>query len=243
MDADKRQYRDVSSVLEVNRPLQVVIKAEKSPYVYKSSVADFDRGNILITPLTREGRPAQLRNGEKIDVIYFGHDAMYTFETNVTGRKKENKVMLTILEKPHKCWRIQRRGFFRLPYKAEASFRKVMAKIQDGRRAFSPVGNAFPCHLNDISGGGVSFRTREVLDDDSFVAIEFSLPSGDEELYYREIVKIIRTRTINPLGRKGESEYIYSAHFVSIDNEKQTEIIHFIFQRQIQEKKVSRKSL
>ena len=243
MDAQKRQYRDVSSVLEVNRQLQIIIKAEKNPYVYKSSVADFDRGSILIAPITREGRPAQLRNGEKIDVIYFGRDAMYTFETNVTGRKKENKVMLTILEKPHKCWRVQRRGFFRLPYTAQASLRKVMAKVQDGRRAFSPVSNALPCNLNDISGGGVSFRTREVLDDDSYVAIEFSLPSGDEETYYREIIKIIRTRTINPFGRKGESEYIYSAHFVSIDDAKQTGIIHFIFQRQIQGKKVLRKSL
>ncbi len=243
MAANKEQYNDISSVLEVNRALQVVVESLKSNYVYKSSIADFDRGSIFITPITREGRPTRLRNGDKVDVVYFGRDAMYSFESHVTGHRRENNISLIILEKPAKCLRIQRREFFRLPYKVEASFRKVSIRIAEGVRKLSPTGDPIPCSLEDISGGGLSFHASEILDDDSYVEVEFPMPSEDGEKRLQEMVKIIRTRRINPLKRKSEAEYIYSASFIALDDDIQKQIVHFIFQKQIQGRKAQRKSL
>jgi len=106
MSASRRECHNLDDVLSVNRPVQVIFQTDQNKFIYKSSIADFDPGHILITPITRNGRPAILRNGEKINIVYFGRDAMYEFSTVVTGCRKENNVALIILERPRHCGRI-----------------------------------------------------------------------------------------------------------------------------------------
>jgi c-di-GMP-binding flagellar brake protein YcgR len=238
MPAARSECHDLDEILNVNRPVQVVFKTDRNKFVYKSTVADFDSGHIYITPITRNGRPAILRSGEKIELIYYGQDAMYEFATTVTGHRKENNVTLTIIEKPQRCGRVQRREFYRYALSAKAYFKRVEVEESDGKRRFRTKGPAQECFFDDISGGGLSFHSAEELVDDSYVLFEFELPiDGKKETKFREIVKIIRTKKINPLNRKGDFEYTYGSSFVTLDEEKQISIIKFIMHRQIEEHK------
>ena len=241
MPTQRRECHNLDDVLEVNRPVQVVFKKNKKKFIYKSSVADYEAGHILITPLTRGSRPAVLRNGEKIHVIYFAYDAMYEFRTTVTGHRKDNNVMLTVLEKPRRCDRVQRREFFRYPLSLKARFKRVEVTDMDGMRTFKPTGSFIECYFDDISGGGVSFHTSEELVDDSYVLFCFTLvgEKGKKD-EYKEIIKIIRTKKINPLERRGDFEYTYGASFVTLKDEKQIGIIQYIMWRQITERKAAR---
>ena len=45
----KKPFPDLLRVLEVNRPLQVIITTGKKKFVYKSTVADFDKEAARIT--------------------------------------------------------------------------------------------------------------------------------------------------------------------------------------------------
>jgi c-di-GMP-binding flagellar brake protein YcgR len=238
MPATKKVCETLENVLAVNRPLQIIFKTDTNKFIYKSSVADFDDGHIMITPITRGGKPAILRNGEKVNVIYFAHDAMYEFNTTVTGHKKENKVTLTVIEKPRRCDRVQRREFFRYPLSLKATFKRVDIEDAQGMRKFTPYGKAIDCVFDDLSGGGLSFHTSEELVDESYVLYEFMLPteSGEAKLC-KEIIRIIRTKKINPLDRKGDFEYTYGSQFITLSEEKQLDIIRFIMWRQIEERK------
>lgn len=243
MPAARSECHDLDDVLIVNRPVQVIFKTDRNKFVYKSTVADFDHGHIYITPITRSGRPAILRNGEKIDLVYYGQDAMYEFSTSVTGHKKENNVTLTIIEKPQKCGRVQRRDFYRYAFSAKARFKRVDVEEADGKRRFRTKGPAHECFFDDISGGGLAFHSSEELVDDSYVLFEFELPvEGTKEKKFREIVKIIRTKKINPLNRKGDFDYTYGSSFVTLAEENQIDIIKFIMHKQIEARKAIRQT-
>jgi len=243
MPASRRECHNLDDVLSVNRPVQVVFKADQKKSIYKSSVADFDSGHILITPITRNGRAAGLRTGEKINIIYFGQDAMYEFLTVVTGYRKENNVTLIVLERPRHCGRVQRREFFRYSLFQKASFKLVEFEDVDGKRKFKPKGKAIGCYFDDLSGGGIAFHTSEELVDESYVLFEFAIDAEDKtEKSFREIIKIIRTKKINPLDRKGDFEYTYGSSFVTLTEEKQSDIIKFIIWRQIEERKSLRRA-
>jgi c-di-GMP-binding flagellar brake protein YcgR len=239
MTTSRRECHNLDDVLLINRPVQVSLTSDENKYIYKSSIADFDSGHILITPITRHGRPASLRNGEKIQIVYFGVDAMYEFSTVVTGHKKENNLTLVIVEKPRHCGRVQRREFFRYPLSQKAHFRLVDYEDVDGKRKFTAKGKAIECYFDDISGGGLAFHTSKELVDESYILFEFALDTEDKKTKtFREIIKIIRTKKINPLDRKGDFEYTYGSSFVTLTEEKQSDIIKYIIWRQIEERKI-----
>jgi len=238
----KKQY-NLKDVLAVGRPLQIITDAGEHNYVYKSSVADFDGGSIVISPLTRDGLPAQLKMGDRIDVVYFADDAMYKFPSNVTGRKKENNAALTVIERPHKCSRMQRRNFYRLSFDLEASFREIRVEKRKGRKYYAPEEKVYSCAIEDVSGGGLSFITKEDLIDGALIEMTFYLPAVDDEQNgVRQILKVIRTKHIKPIGTTGENAYTYGGRFVMIDNDEQAKIIRFIMRKQIEFRKKAEQS-
>jgi len=69
----------------------------------------------------------------------------------------------------------------------------------------------------------------------------FTLQAEDgSENAFKEIIRIIRTKKINPLDRKGDFEYTYGTQFVTLSEEKQLDLIQYIMWRQIEERKAKK---
>ncbi|MBU1864096.1 MAG: flagellar brake domain-containing protein [Candidatus Omnitrophica bacterium] len=236
----KKEYKKIDALLEVNRPIQFTLSGKSRSYVYKSFIAEIDSGSIYVMPVVRgTGHVPPLHNGDAINVKYFGRDAMYEFLSQITGERKDGNVILTVLEKPHKCWRVQRREFFRLPCVVDAHFLKASLEEQRGKKTFITHDKPIACVIDDISGGGISFHTLEVLAEGSFIEIEFNLPDEEADQHITEIVTLVRTKRVKALKQKGDFEYTYGGHFTLLDENTRGKIIRFIIRKQIQHRRVS----
>lgn len=233
----KQESHDIYSVLEINRPIEVIVKAKKHKYVYRSTIGDFDSANIAITPLIRLGVHTRLHEGDEVEVIYFAATAMYQFTTKVVGHKRENNIVLTIMSVPAECWRIQRREFFRLDFSLVSSFKKVDIETRNAKKYYVTKGKPLSCALVDISGGGVSFRTTVELADATYVKLAMALPGEGPGGVLREIVHVIRVKKVRPLAEKNMFEYTYGCRFMRLSDDDRTKIIQFIMRKQIEGRK------
>ena len=238
MKISRKKVSNIDSILVVGRPLQIIFKQEKNKFIYKSAIADFDSESIAIMPLTKGGRPAQLRKSEAIDVIYHGVDAMYQFVAKVIGHRKENSISLALLEKPVEFGRIQRREFFRLHLSLEGVYKKGLWKNNSKGDYFACYRNIHSCFLEDLSGGGLALHTKEKLEDNTFVKVKFIIPlEKNKKLTLEEIITIIREKKLSTIDKKDGYDFVYGTSFVDIDENKQADILRFIMWKQLEQRR------
>lgn len=234
MAIQKKEFKNLEKVLTVNRPIQVVIRSGDSERVYRSLIADYQKGQIYITPLARDGKSADVSRGQDLELVYFGDDAVYECETHVIGHKKENNIVMICLEKPHKCLRVQRREFFRLACILKAMYRHVRVEQEGNKRRYIPYGKKLSCCLADISGGGICFNVEEELEESSYIQVELTLPNeeGGEEV--KHLVHVLQMKRKKEIPHTKHFEYTYGGRFVLIKEEERQKIIRFTIRRQIE---------
>lgn len=238
MAISKQEFFELDKVLEVNRFIHIIVKTKNKTRVFKSTIADFQGAHIFIYPIAREDSPVALRRGDIIDVVYSASDAVYEFSTQVTGKMKDNNVVLTSLSKPGKCMRVQRRGFFRLDCDIKGAFRQGSIEIRNGKKVFLPQEKAQICYLSDLSGGGISCNTRRELIDNPYIEVVFYAGGNDNKTNkIKEIVKVVRRKKVSILRKRDGFLFLYGCRFVAISEETQAKIVRFVIQRQIEEHK------
>ncbi len=107
---------------------------------------------------------------------------------------------------------MQKRNFFRLNYQKDFDFALLNPET------IQVISNPYKGTLKDISGGGLSFTSSEVLEKGQMMEIKIT---NDNKLLLL-IGKVVRSDLIDELP-------YYAVEFVHVDKKTQDEIIQLIF--------------
>ncbi|GAF65316.1 putative transferase [Bacillus sp. TS-2] len=199
-----------------------LIKQSESgqPEKYHSKVLDLLQHDIVIEyPISVEtGKQSFFWDGTQFLASYVGQDtAVYQFETEIIGRKKQ-EIPVLIIKGPIDFERIQRREYVRVSANMDLSL--------------SINGKNIHSSSIDLSGGGCSFLISQqvkVTDDQEFMlSLSLKLPNGTRTI--RTKSRVVRSNTV-----RGNKQMI-SCEFLDIPVREREHIIQFCYKKQLLEK-------
>lgn len=211
--------------MEKKSRLQLQQKLEIMPLPegewFKSSVQELDSETLSVTLPYRHGQYLTALRGQKLKVEFAIDDAVYSFETEVVGRKKSNQVLLLVLVRPTVLSRRQRRNFVRFPVLLPVRFRVIASG--DGRLVedVSPVtGKAL-----DLSGGGMQISSSRKVSENDTIMINLKLDDDNPR-------EMILNGTVNWVNEDSLSRTVrFGVRFDEIQEAEQERIISYIFSK------------
>lgn len=218
---------EVGDTLEI-QPLKT--GNEKEQNRYKARLVDLDEQAFYIDlPVNKEtDRTGFFFEGTEFKISFVKNDsAVYTFRTEVIGRRKTNIPML-VLKRPTKedYVRIQRRAFVRVETPVD------VAVHPKGEQTFRP----FQTVTADISAGGAAIvlppdhPLKEQQEIFCFIALAFQSGAID---YVRTPCMIHRLLEGNETDKRQKA----TLQFVDLDEGDKEKVIRLCFDRQLEMKR------
>lgn len=190
-------------------------KAEK----YRCKVVEFKDSKLYIDyPVhTETDRTVFLIDGTQLKVSFvYNETIVYSFHTEVTGRKKSNIPMICLhFPGVNELVKVQRRQFVRVDVSVDAA----IITPQD----------SFPTITTDISAGGcaVKVQKNQAYEEGMGVEIILVLPMQTGEYHYFNVPgRIVR------VWEKGLNK-IASLEFTELKDMQQQNILRFCFEKQL----------
>lgn len=191
--------------LKTNDKIEVLVDGEETPY--KSVIKKIGKKNIVIEKPVFQGRELNPKDNEVIKLKKYGNDGIHYFTCDYLGSKGN----LQQLSLPVDYHRIQRRNFVRIYCALPLKYRP---KNQD---------QYFKTETINMSGGGVRFYAKNVLETKQELDIVLELPEHTVECGARVVIPT--PKNIN------EPEFIASVELLDIEEKDTSEIISFIFEK------------
>ena len=140
--------------------------------IVESQIYDIDKDSIVLFRPYIDSVPVNLKHSQELDILVFKESALYQFKAIViqTSYKKRNDLILTKLK--GKVEKIQRRNYFRIN-------RNLQVEINE-------LGNFMT--LN-ISGGGMSICSNEIIENGTILTGNIKLPTSDSIDFVAETVR------------------------------------------------------
>ncbi len=219
----KRVLRKSDNVLKIGDVITLETKGEKLERL-KCKLVERKGNKLFIDyPINLEtGRTAFLIIGTELNASFVTNDNVYRFQTEVTGRSKENIPMISLTYPgDNQLIRIQRRQFVRINTNLDVAIHPKENEFE-----------AFTAVTSDISAGGTALLLPKTtkLKKDQEIMIWFALPFHKDQMEYIKVKgKIIR---IMP----GDHELFVKApiQFLDINEETRQILLQFCFNQQIQ---------
>ncbi|WP_456274210.1 flagellar brake protein [Bacillus sp. AK031] len=190
-------------------------KAEK----YRCKVVEFKDSKLYIDyPVhTETERTVFLIDGTQLKVSFVHNDTtVYSFETEVTGRKKSNIPMISLhYPGEEELVKIQRRQFVRVDTSVDAAIVTSEA--------------AYPTITLDLSAGGCAVKVQKNQNYEAGMEVEIILvlPMQTGEYHYLTVPgKVVR------VWEKGASK-VASLEFTELKDLQQQNILRFCFEKQL----------
>ncbi len=187
-----------------------------------------DESTLLVDYPINEKTEKQslLIDGSKYVVAYLGKDgALYQFETEIIGRKRENVPMLRLKDPGMGAYRrIQRRDYVRV----EATIDIDIHPVNEQEKSFKAIST-------DVSGGGCQIvlpPNVEMPEQGKEYELTFYLPmqSGDTVIRTKGLV----VRSINLTMDKKRASF----KFIEMSEGERQKMIKYCFERQLALKRV-----
>jgi c-di-GMP-binding flagellar brake protein YcgR len=209
--------------LRINQ--QVILRRLDRPDApsYATHVEDIDDQRVTLSMPTQGGLPVVLPTGELIRAEFTSEAGVYTFTTRVLGRQEE-PVPVLFVQRPAKFERIQRRNYVRL----EANLPIDYAVLVTTEATPSP--DRVRSQTRDISGGGLLFRSPELLPLGTRLDVVIAL-GGVKIRTIGEVVRLVAEET------EPEHSYWLGLRYVGIDERDREQIIRYIFDQQRQRRR------
>jgi len=208
-----------------------VIKEDKetgNSEVYFSRIEDMSEESIFITPPFRKGFYLPPKQGRKIVVRLPADTCSYLFEAVLLAyHSSASSLSLWEISLPNTIKRVQMREFVRLDIAIEL---KIELTDADGSE------RSIVTMSKNISAGGVHVLLPETLPVKTKLTMTFSLFPEEEFRAEGEIVRII------PPDQEGD-ESCAGIKFSEIDEKTRQQIIKFIFQEQVKQRKEEKELL
>jgi c-di-GMP-binding flagellar brake protein YcgR len=210
---------------------------EKAP-VYKSRVCDFLSENELeVSMPTLGGRMVLFHMGSECNLIFFTKGGMYTTTATVTKRyRKDNFYMLTMYL-TGALVKFQRREYYRVSYLSEVEYQIIdmgiarSDSIQEVEYQIEQEKGQFPvkrARSLDVSGGGMRFSTGDILEENTYVFMRFSLTSGIIDEDFSMVGQVISSEK-HP---KEKDLYTNRLQFLFKDLRDREKIVRFVFEEE-----------
>ncbi len=222
---------------------------EESKVYYKSLIQEVDDTAFAIGVPMKGKSQLIMREKNDYNMRVTVGDALYSFNSEVIGRKRSGNVLLFVLAWPEEIKRSQRRQFFRLAASLEADYwvlRKggsaADGEEKDGAGAEDPdpdlLRQLLPKLLEqlpvpssgiivDISGGGIALVVNRFIPEGSLLALRFQLNSKNsrkEFLLKGQVVRVFDLEATKEVRR-----YRLGLEFVEISEKVRDELINIIF--------------
>lgn len=200
------------------------IEIQMEDGIYKSNIQDITEEYIGISIPVNKGQYLPLGRKEKVTVLYYYENEIYSFETMVLGRKID-KIFIIMLQKPENknIKRVQRRNFVRVPFMinllcAQVSSEKSIENISNNQINF------FNAYSLDISGGGIRLALDKNLEKEIHYhdILMLTIPLESESLTVKAEIVRIEKDIKNP-------KVICGTNFVELDKVAQETIVKLVF--------------
>jgi len=198
----------------------VEISVSEMNFEYKglsSRVEEIDDEHILLSAPTYRGEIVPLRTGMRINVSYVLNNCAYSFNTVIVARKKE-KLPVIVINKPHTIVRVQRRHWVRVAATLDVEYNLISAD--------SETNPTYAGTTIDISGGGIRFMTRGVLEAGQIINLKIYLPDKSPIATKARIIRILEKAKDEGDPSKAVLEY------VDINENDREKIIKYVFEKQ-----------
>jgi c-di-GMP-binding flagellar brake protein YcgR len=208
------EYVSPESCLLPGYPLQLELFDDladaPSAGIYPSMVIALEPDVLYVDIPKADGRRLDFPLGTAMRVVALLEDALYSFDSQVTGYEYDLPVALC-LAPPESVLRSQRRAAVRVPTNLYA---RVGADGKD-----------FGVKLRDIAAGGVSFFCDHPLSGQIDMSLNLASGSGQEWLYTRLLVRrVVETK----------SDYIIACSFTDLAGKDEDRVVAYLFRRQRQ---------
>ncbi|BAS27520.1 flagellar brake protein [Limnochorda pilosa] len=205
--------------------LEVVIRREQRPGVYRARVEAYDERTIWISFPEHRGRVVVPDPGERLRVVVYRKTppkGKFEAETEVLERKDPVAGRLA-LERPASWERHQLREFVRIP---------LMMRVQVERRTGDAWSKAVPVSAIDLSGGGLMLHVPAYetlrLGRGHWLRITLALPQGAIQVQ-GDVVRVIPAE---------DGSTRYAVRFQQISERDRDRIIGFVLQEEIRQRKL-----
>ena len=191
---------DIGNKIEVT-PVKSAFSSDKTNKAYSSQILDFDEVRTAkIAAPVQDSRLVPVREGDDLDLCFFTKAGLYQCRGRVKKRYSEGKIAVLDVLFVTDPQKFQRRKFYRLECTFEIRYRrfsKEEVRIREGierakRNGEKELLAGFekeleeitelwqPATITNLSGGGVKFHLREVLErgEPIEVAVPLSLQKG-----------------------------------------------------------------
>lgn len=203
--------------LKVNQIVEISVKTGKHTDNYPSRVEDIQKDIIILAAPIKKSFVVPLTINTEIQVNYFYQNAVYSFDTYILSRESSPLPLLEVI-KPSEVKRIQRRNFVRFDVKLPLKVGLLAENLNN------PLAEICAKTI-DISGGGLSFISKDKFEKDGEITLEIELPDMG---LVNAVGKVVR------VGKKenNNNEFIYSVGFIFIDEFDRDKIVKYIFNKQ-----------
>ncbi|KAA0259153.1 hypothetical protein FHQ18_01500 [Deferribacter autotrophicus] len=217
----------VDSYLEPNIKITVDVLSGEFQDRYDSRIEIVDKDYLYISVPTKNAIPAPLTPGTKIEVSFITDKGRFSFKSEVVERIKENILMLKV-KKPSFLMRKELRKYFRV----ETHLKVIICKINYNNNENIPemVKECDFGIIKDISGGGIKIVTELPLQAENIVEIDFNGTINNIKEVFGKVVRVV---SLN-------NKYEAGIEFISIRENDRDKIIHYVFKRQIELKKMQK---
>lgn len=203
-----------SSSLTVNQLVEIEVSSHGR--VFRSRVEEVSAKGICLAVPMASGALVPLHIGEEIKVNYVYKKEVHSFVTRVKGRRLY-PIPVLIVDHPREVVRIQRRNWVRLEVSLPVHF-----QLLQGHPGTVGEGSTI-----DISGGGVSLRTRvDWLKVNDTIRLWIQIPEREPFLCTGRVVRISHE------GAGRNLRKIVAVQFKDIREGQRELLIAYIFEKQ-----------
>ncbi|MFL0195508.1 flagellar brake protein [Clostridium sp. WILCCON 0269] len=198
------------------------IEIDDGGEIYKSNIQDVSKDYIGISVPTCRHKYMSLRQGDRVEGVYYEGKNIYKFHTVVIGRKIE-QILIIVLKKPEKVELFQRRNFVRVPVILD-----ILCALLPAEKSPNNLDNqieVFKACSVDMSGGGMKIVVEGSLKDKLKPGnkIVITIPVGNDRLDVKG--KLIRVDENKDTGK-----LICGVSFIELDKMSREKIIRSLFQ-------------
>ena len=177
---------------------------------YRSRIDEVGERLVSVEAPFIERQVIPLSEGTVVEITFWDEISAYSFESAIMQRIAV-PVPLFVLELPDEVRKVQRRNYVRVPAFFPITYRSV------NRQGLGEVKKA---DMQDLSGGGMRFRTKDAVEYNGIIYASLQLPTG-------ELHTPARVRRVDKTD--DEKAYIVSVEFYEISERERDKIIRCVF--------------
>ncbi len=207
-------------LLKVNKLIDIEIERETEPgelvtEAFASRIEDIKNDSLYLAYPLKNGYPVHVRNNELINLKIIYKNDVYSAKVKALA-SLSSPILLLRTTKPEHFVRIQLRNWVRHPCHTLVDFKII--NDSDDKDKEIPLNQEYSI---DISGGGMLLHTKQAMDVNTPLHVEFSL----EDYPITANARVVRCIT-------ADDKFRTAIEFTEIKEREREEIIRYIFQKQ-----------